>query len=59
MSMYEIKKLFVIIDGNYVDMSPHFAGILCTGYDKVHEVMKAQGILHYLFTIVPVQEEKN
>ena len=59
MNMYEIKKLFVIVDGNYIDMSQRFAGILCTSYDKVHEVMKTQGISHYLFTIVPVQEEKN
>ena len=59
MSMYEIKKLFVIIDSNYVDMSPQFAGIPCTSYDEVHEVMKAQGVSHYLFTMVPVQEEKN
>lgn len=59
MNMYEIKKLFVIIDDNYVDMSSQFAGILCTSYDEVHEVMKTQGISHYLFTMVPVQEEKN
>ena len=57
--MYEIKKLFVIVDGNYIDMSQRFAGILCTNYDEDHEVMKAQGILHYLFTMVSVQEEKN
>lgn len=59
MSMYEIKKLFVIVDGNYIDMSQRFAGILCNDYDEVYEVMKAQGISHYLFTMVPVQEEKN
>ena len=38
--MYEIKKLFVIVDGNYINMSQRFAGILCTSYDEVHEVMK-------------------
>ena len=57
--MYEIKKMLVIVDGNYADISQRFAGILCTSYDEVHEVMKAQGISHYLFTMVPVQEEKN
>ena len=57
--MYEIKKMLVIVDGNYIDMSQRFAGILCNDYDEVHEVMKAQGISHYLFTMVPVQEEKN
>ena len=57
--MYEIKKMLVIVDGNYIDISQRFAGIPCNDYDEVHEVMKAQGISHYLFTMVPVQEEKN
>ena len=50
--------MFVIVDGNYIDISQRFAGILCNDYDEVHEVMKTQGISHYLFTMVPVQEEK-
>ena len=57
--MYEIKKMLVIVDGNYADISQRFAGIFCNDYDEVHEVMKTQGISHYLFTMVPVQEEKN
>ena len=59
MNMYEIKKMLVIVDGNYADISQRFAGILCNDYDEVHEVMKTQGISHYLFTMVPAQEEKN
>ena len=59
MNMYEIKKMLVIVDGNYADISQRFTGIFCNDYDEVHEVMKAQGISHYLFTMVPVQEEKN
>lgn len=59
MNMYEIKKMFVIVDGNYIDITQRFAGILCNDYDEVHEAMKTQGVSHYLFTMVPVQEEKN
>ena len=59
MSMYEIKKMLVIVDGNYIDISQRFAGILCNDYDEVHEVMKTQGVSHYLFTMVLVQEGKS
>ena len=57
--MYKIKKMLVIVDGNYIDISQRFVGILCNDYDEVHEVMKTQGISNYLFTMVPTQEEKN
>ena len=53
MNMYEIKKMFVIVDGNYIDISQRFIGILCNDYDEVHEIMKTQGISYYLFTMVP------
>ena len=59
MNMYKIKKMLVIVDGNYIDISQRFAGILCNDYDEVHEVMKTQEISYYLFTMVPAKEEKN
>ena len=49
--MLKIDKIIIIKDGQHIDVTSTFGGVLCNSYDEVHETLKELGFSHYLFRL--------